>query len=236
MTDAFAEIVMPVFHNVIDLHSRLTGGEARSLADVKRMTSGWVEEGRRRALSHPERKRSYDLAMFGLVAWIDEILTESKWGHDVGSPEEILEWDLFASRDRASLFYDHAEAADQQGDADALEVYLLAVTQGFRGELVYDDAKLHDWVHRVYARVSEAGSLPAHPFARDSAETALFRAQRGPALLLMVSVLVSITAIVTLAAYLLGVHLAYDARSRGPADDSTSHAPAAARTVLISTG
>ncbi len=236
MTDVFAEIVLPVFQNVIDLHTRLASGEPRSLVEVKRMTSGWVEEGRRRALGSSELKRSYDLAMFGLVAWIDEILTESEWGRDVGSPEEILEWDLFASRDRASLFYDHAEAADQQGDADALEVYLLAVTQGFRGELVYDDAKLHNWVHRVYGRVSEAGSLPAHPFARESAATAHFRAQRGPSLLLMVSVLVSITAIVTLAAYLLGVHLAYDARARGPAGDSAGHPPAATRTVRIETG
>ncbi len=134
MTDDFTRLVMPIFHNVIDLQDRLSRGESRSLDEVKRMTSGWIEEGRRRALGDPKLKHSFDLAMFGLVAWIDEILTESDWGRRMGSPEEILEWDLFSSRGRAKLFYDHADRAEGEGDMDALETYLLAVTLGFKGD------------------------------------------------------------------------------------------------------
>jgi type VI secretion system protein ImpK len=218
MTDDFAELVMPIFHNVIDLQGRLSRGESRSLDEVKRMTSGWIEEGRRRALGGPKLKLSYELAMFGLVAWIDEILTDSDWGRRVGSPEEILEWDLFSSRDRASLFYDHADRADGAGNMDALETYLLAVTLGFKGELVYDDSRLADWVHRVYGRVSEAATVPERPFAEDPPQPARFGPLRGPSLLLAVSVLVSITALITLVAYLLAVHVEYAARHR----DSTA--------------
>ena len=46
MTDDFTRLVMPIFHNVIDLQDRLSRGESRSLDEVKRMTSGWIEEGR----------------------------------------------------------------------------------------------------------------------------------------------------------------------------------------------
>ena len=179
MTDDFAELVMPIFHNVIDLQGRLLRGESRSLDEVKRMTSGWIEEGRRRTLGGPKLKLSYELAMFGLVAWIDEILTDSDWGRRVGSPEEILEWDLFSSRDRASLFYDHADRAEGEGNMDALETYLLAVTLGFKGELVYDDSRLADWVHRVYGRVSEAATVPERPLRRGPAPGGTLRAVAG---------------------------------------------------------
>jgi type VI secretion system protein ImpK len=220
MTDAFAELVMPIFHKGIDLQDRLSRGESRSLDEVKRMASDWIEEARRRSLGSSGLKRSYDLARFGLVAWIDEILTESEWGRKAGSPEEVLEWDLFSSRDRATLFYDHADRAEEEGNLDALEVYLLAVTLGFRGELVYDDARLADWVYRVYNRISGAGAVPDRPFGEDPPTVEPFGPLRGPALLLTVSVLVSITALITLAAYLIAVHIQYNAGHQ----DSTASA------------
>ncbi len=212
MTDAFAELVMPIFRKGIDLQDRLSQGESRTLDEVKRMASDWIEEARRRALGAPGLKRSYDLARFGLVAWIDEVLTESEWGRKAGSPEEILEWDLFSSRDRATLFYDHADRAEEEGDLDALETYLLSVTLGFRGELVYDDARLADWVHRVYGRISDAGTVPVRPFPDDPPREDHFGQLQGPSLLVAVSVLVSITALITLAAYLIAVHVDYNAQ------------------------
>ncbi len=93
MTDAFAELVMPIFRKGIDLQDRLSRGESRTLDEVKRTANEWIEEARRRAMGVPGLKRSYDLARFGLVAWIDEVLTESEWGKKAGSPEEILEWE-----------------------------------------------------------------------------------------------------------------------------------------------
>ena len=53
MTDAFAELVMPVFRKGIDLQERLSRGEPRTLDEVKRTASGWIEEARRRAWAFP---------------------------------------------------------------------------------------------------------------------------------------------------------------------------------------
>lgn len=212
MTDAFAELVMPIFRNGIVLQEQLARGEPRTVDQVKRTASAWIEEARRRSLSDARLKRSYELARFGLVAWIDESLTDSEWGRKVGSPEEILEWDHFASRDRATLFYAHAARAEEETDMDALEAYLLAVTLGFKGELLYDDPGLADWVHHVYDLVSRANAVPDRPFAEEAVRQEGFQTLQGSSLLLTVSVLVAITAIVTLIGYLVAVKVDYDGK------------------------
>jgi type VI secretion system protein ImpK len=225
MTDAFAELVMPIFRRGIDLQERLSGGEQRSLDEVKQMTGRWLEEARRRAQGHPGLNRSFELARFGLVAWIDEILTFSDWGRTVDSPNEILEWDLFRTRRRADRFYTDAATAEKNGDLDALEVCLLAVTLGFRGNLRDDDAALADWVNATYNRVSGAGGIPDRPFAEDVPHHDRFAPLRGPTLLLAVSILVSITALITLAAYLFAVHVDYDSKHPGSSVGRVSPRP-----------
>jgi type VI secretion system protein ImpK len=233
MTDAFAELVMPIFNKGIDLQARLSRGETRSLEEVKRMAGGWIEEARRRAMGVADLERSYDQARFGLVAWIDEVLTQSEWGRNEDWRNNILEWDLFSSRDRASLFYDWAADAEAKGNLDAMEVYLLAVTLGFRGELVYDDAALADWVHRMYDRVSGGAAVPDRPFADDPPIGEHLRPLRGPSLLLTVSVLVSITAMITLAAYLFAVHVEYDASHRVSSVSGSSPRSVIATTIEL---
>jgi hypothetical protein len=99
------------------------------------------------------------------------------------------------------------------------------VTLGFRGELVYDDGRMADWVHRVYSRVSGAGGVPDRPFAEDPAHHDRFSPLHGPTLLLTVSILVSITALITLAAYLLAVHADYKVRNPSSAVSRVSSRP-----------
>ena len=209
MTDAFSELVMPVFRRVIELQDRLTWEESRSLEDVKQATGSWLEEARRKAMGQPALAQSFELARFGLVAWTDEVLTDSDWGRRMGSPEQILEWDLFHTRDRSYLFYEHASQAEEQDDMDALATYLLCVTLGFKGQMVYDEGQLADWVQRMYDKVSRVGSVPSRPFPEDPARKQNFGPLRGSSLLITTSILVSITALATLAAYLLAVHVHY---------------------------
>ncbi len=80
----------------------------------------------------------------------------------------------------------------------------------------------------MYGRISESGTLSERPFADDPLQAEHFGPLRGSSLLLAVSVLVSITAILTLVAYLLAVHVEYAARNR---DTTASRAslPAEAR-------
>jgi type VI secretion system protein ImpK len=237
MTDAFAELVMPIFRKGIDLQERLSGGDDPTLEEVKDLATGWIEEARQRAAGNAALKRSLGLALFGLVAWIDEFLFNSDWAARTGlyPQDEILEWVYFGTRLRAVRFYSEAYNAESAPDMDALEVYLLALTLGFRGRpaaefedrsLLRDgagyrgsrgggDEAVPGWVAGLYQVVSGAGGVADRPFPEDPANLNRFGPLRGPSLLLRVSVLVSITALVTLAAYLLAVHIYWNARHPG---------------------
>jgi type VI secretion system protein ImpK len=151
----------------------------------------------------------------------------------VGSPDEILEMQLFGTRKRFFLFYEQADDAEADGDLDALEIYLLAVTLGFRGKLRDDEEGLADWVHRVYNRVSGAGGVPDRPFGEDPPHHDRFAPLRGPTLLVAVSILVAITALITLAAYLLAVHVDYDANHPGSSVSRVSPRPDARAMIRI---
>ncbi len=211
MTDAFADLVMPIFGEVLELKRRLARGEPRALDDVMRQARSWLEEASRRTVTDPALSRSLDDARFGLVAWIDEVLTESEWGHSAGwgSEEHVLEWLTFGSRDRAWRFYEHAEDVESRGSIDALEVYLLAVSLGFRGEMARDPGRLTDWVERVYGRIAEHGAaVESRPFADDDRGEGL-SPLGGPSLLLRAGFMVAATMLTTLAAYLFAVHHDY---------------------------
>jgi type VI secretion system protein ImpK len=175
-------------------------------------TRSWIEEAARKTLAKPDLARSFELAKFGLVTWIDEILTDSAWGTaarwSVGV-DQLLEWSIYGTRLGAPRFYNEARRAEDEGDIDALEVYLLCVTLGFKGKKAYDETELAEWVKRVYGRVSEAGSVASRPFSEGDSSGSRFGPLRGPSLLITVSILVAITSLLTLAAYLLAVHLDY---------------------------
>lgn len=211
MTDAFADLVMPIFGDVLELRKRLARGEPRTLDDVMRQVQTLMDEAGRRAVTDPAASRSFDDARFGLVAWIDEVLTESEWGHSVGwgSEEHVLEWLTFHSRDRAWRFYEHAEEAESRGSIDALEVYLLAVSLGFRGELARDPGRMTEWVERVYGRIAEAGAaVESRPFPDDDKGAGL-TPLGGPSLLLRAGAMTAVTMLATLAAYLFAIHHEY---------------------------
>jgi type VI secretion system protein ImpK len=211
MTDAFADLVMPIFQRVIDLQVQLSRDEPRSLEEVMRLTRSWIDEADRRAGPSPDLKRSFELARFGLVGWIDEVLTDSEWGRSAGwgSEQHVLEWFTFGSRGRAYLFYEHAEAAAAHADMDALEVYLLCVALGFRGEHVYDPEKSVKWVERMYGLIAKATSVPSKPFPEEETAGAGLVPLGGPSLLVTVSGLFAVSALFTLAAYLYAVHHNY---------------------------
>jgi type VI secretion system protein ImpK len=209
MTDAFAELVMPIFQNVIALQNRLSAGESPTLDDAKRQIKSWIEASEQRAVVNPALAADFDLAKFGLVAWIDEVLTESDWGKKVdwGSQEHVLEWDLYRSHIRAVKFYERAARAERQQSLDPLETYLLCVCLGFRGEKALDPRAFQDWIKRVYERITDASPLSSRPFPDDGETPAgNLGPLRGPSLLVTVSILFAITALTTVLGYIESVN------------------------------
>ncbi len=115
---------------------------------------------------------------------------------------------FYGDRNRARRFYEKAREAEALAGTDPLEVFFLAVALGFRGDYALDEPGLHRWAERAYARIA-AGSQQPERFLPDEGrgDIAPLEPLPGKTRLLIVSVLVSATAIVTLACFLLSVHL-----------------------------
>jgi type VI secretion system protein ImpK len=212
MTDAFAALVMPIFQNVIDLRARLSWDDSPGINEVKKQIRSWIEEAGNRSLVDAVLADDFTLSKYGLVAWIDEVLTDSNWGKKVdwGSEQHVLEWDIYRSRIRAEKFYSMAATAENRHSVDPLETYLLCVALGFRGIKAFDEDDFQRWIERVYARIADASPLDAKPFREDDAPTGDgLRPRSGLSLLVTVSALSVFTALATLAAYIGAVHLEY---------------------------
>jgi type IV/VI secretion system ImpK/VasF family protein len=218
MTDAYAALVMPLFRRVLDLVDRLDGGETATLDEVMARVRHLIEDTDKRALLEESLKRSYSMARYGLVAWIDEVLTQSSWGRSAGwgYQDHCLEFILYDTRVRYERFYEWSHRAEDelrrnlQGSVDALETYLLSVTLGFRGNLGKDLEGFNAWVGRVYELVSQGTDLPDRPFPDDTTAPAPLRPLDGPRLLLIVSALIALTTVITLAGYIFAVTYVYE--------------------------
>jgi type VI secretion system protein ImpK len=205
MTDPFASIVGPIFQHVIDLQQRLEQGEAPALEIERAQLMDLLAEADQKSSTSSALAHDYELARHALVYWIDEVLINSPWRYALEWRQQILEWDLYQERLRADRFYEKAHEAEALAGTDPLEVFYLCVALGFRGRHADNPAELRRWADRVYNRIV-AGSQQPDKFLPDEAGgNEPLRPLAGPSVLLAVSILVSITALFTLACFVLAV-------------------------------
>jgi type VI secretion system protein ImpK len=138
MTPQFAKAVDPVFERVLALLDRIDAGEGGTI-DPEREKDKIVQllDAAQATLGE---SNEWQLAKYGLVCWIDEVLIAAKW--PAGGPygwwnENSLESSLYSQRERNEQFYVWARSAAELTRRDALEVFYLAVILGFRG--LYED-------------------------------------------------------------------------------------------------
>jgi type VI secretion system protein ImpK len=208
MTDAFANIVSPVFRHLIDFQHGVARGDHPQLDAEQQQILALLAEAEQKANAVGELAQDYEFAKYALVYWIDEVLINSHWSHAPEWGQHILEWDIFHERLRADRFYEKAREAEARASMNPLETFYLCVALGFRGNKI-DDASLRAWGDRAYSRILSGSQqperfLPDEP--RDPDQDDL-KPLPGKLLLLSMSVLVSLTAVVTLICFLVSVHL-----------------------------
>lgn len=210
MTDAFAELVSPIVREVLDLQHGLERGEQPALDAVRSRLLALLAEADQKAATSSRLAHDYAVAKPALVYWIDEVLINAPWDHGPAWGQHILEWDLFRERLRADRFYERAREAEALAGTDPLEVYFLCGALGFRGRHAHDLPAFRAWSDRAYNRVVSGRGQPDR-FLPDDPQDAN-RTPPGPlpgkSILLTTSVLVAATALVTLACFILAVHLA----------------------------
>jgi type VI secretion system protein ImpK len=205
MTDAFASLVSPLFQSVIDLQLRLEEGEDPALEPERDHILSLIGEADQKAATSGQLAHDWALARRALVYWIDEVLINSSWKHALEWRQRILEWDLYQERLRADRFYETARDAEALAGTDPLETYYLCVALGFRGNYVDDPDGLRKWAERIYNRVLAGGQQPEKFLSEEPTEREPLRPLPGPSILLAVSILVSITALFTLACFVVAV-------------------------------
>ena len=97
--------------------------------------------------------RDWELSRYALVAWIDEMLVEASWSHREWWSNNVLEREIFNTRECAERFFVNAKEASTLPQRDALEVYYVCVVLGFRG--IYSEPS-------IAAMISESLGLPAN--------------------------------------------------------------------------
>ena len=117
---------------------------------------------------------------------------------------------LVPGKAAAIRFFEKANEAEKRDSTNPLEVFFLCVALGFRGELSSDEEELRRWARRVHERITEAPAHPEQyiPEPPGRPQGRGLRPLQGGRLLLVVSLLVAVTAVVTLAGFIAAVHLA----------------------------
>lgn len=205
MTDAFASLVSPVFQHVIDLQMRLEEGENPALGPERERILVLLEEAERKAGESSQLAHDFELAKHALVYWIDEVLINAPWSHALEWRQQILEWDIYQERLRADRFYEKAQEAEGLANTDPLETYYLGVALGFRGRYVDSQSELRAWADRVYHRIASGSRQPDKFLPDETSDRSALQPLPGQSILLAVSVLVSVTALITLACFVLAV-------------------------------
>jgi type VI secretion system protein ImpK len=167
-----AEQVYPVIHHALDLRERLRAGQEPSLAVEQSVFLGLLgvngetpplvdyEGDRAPMVSSPADESdatSFLGARYALVCWLDEqFVLDTPWSEQWN--EHKLEVSLYASNDRAWRFWSQARLAASRGLVDALEVFYLCVTLGFRGELREQPESLQEWFKVTLEQIRRARS------------------------------------------------------------------------------
>jgi len=129
MTPKFAQAIDPVMLHVLGLLDRIGREEKPSPTDERLRIRGLIDQ----AEALLGASDQWQLGKYALAAWTDEMLVDAPWdGRDWWS-NNVLEMELFSSRECYDRFYILAKEASTLTNRDALEVFYICVVLGFRG-------------------------------------------------------------------------------------------------------
>jgi type VI secretion system protein ImpK len=133
MTPNFAQAVDPIYLYVLALLDRISRSAKIKAHDERSNIRRLIDEAEARLGFGTE----WELAKYALVSWIDEMLVETAWEGRDWWGNNVLEIELFNSRECNEKFFVKARQASTITGRDALEVFYVCVILGFRG--LYQD-------------------------------------------------------------------------------------------------
>jgi type VI secretion system protein ImpK len=129
MTPQFAQAIDPIMLHVLGLLERIAREEHPSPQDERLRIRGLLDQ----ADAMLGAGQQWTLAKYALASWIDEMLVDAAWSGREWWSNNVLEVELFSSRECYDRFYILAKEASTLTQRDALEVFYVCVVLGFRG-------------------------------------------------------------------------------------------------------
>jgi type VI secretion system protein ImpK len=136
MTPKHSLAVDPFLLQSLDLLDRIASGAEPNPQEERVRLRAFLDQGE----AIVGAGRDWQLTRYALVAWIDEMLVEASWSHREWWSNNVLERELFNTRECAERFFVNAKEASGLSQRDALEVYYVCVILGFRG--IYSEPTL----------------------------------------------------------------------------------------------
>lgn len=129
MTPELARAVDPVIAHVVRLLDRVRDNKPVDVEHERAEIVSLLERGG----AAVGEGRTWQLAKYALVAWIDELMVETPWSDRDWWSNNVLEVELFNTRLCFEQFFVWGREAASPEHRDALEVFYVCVVLGFRG-------------------------------------------------------------------------------------------------------
>lgn len=129
MTPKHSLAVDPFLLHSLDLLDRISSGLEPNPQEERVRLRAYLDQGE----AIVGTGRDWHLSSYALIAWIDEMLVEASWAHRDWWSNNVMERELFNTRECAERFFVNAKEASTLPQRDALEVHYVCVILGFRG-------------------------------------------------------------------------------------------------------
>jgi hypothetical protein len=175
MRQETSNLIQPVLTYAVGLREQLIQGKELDLEEVQAVLKGLLGHDLEPATTtdlggsglpipaHAANSsdNKFQGIRYALVCWLDEwFIDHSPWR--ALWIENILERQLYGTRDRSWKFWEQVRHADLLLASDAPEAFLQCVMLGFRGDLRAEPKRLAGWVRSVQARRARQRQRPAH--------------------------------------------------------------------------
>jgi type VI secretion system protein ImpK len=152
-----AEIFAPCFTLILHLRATDEFGDA---AVLRRRIKGLLDDAEREALRTGVSPDNIQRAKFAIVAFIDETILSSSWSQKEEWTSTPLQLELYDQFDAGEVFFDRLHQLRQRPEmnAEALEVFYLCMTLGFKGKYqLHEQERYREIIETTY---EDLRSLP----------------------------------------------------------------------------
>ncbi len=149
-----AEIFAPCFTLILQLRATEEFGDAEVL---RRRIKDLLDDAEREALRTGVSPDNIQMAKFALVAFIDETILSSDWSQKDEWVSTPLQLELYDQYDAGEVFFDRLKQLRQnpKANAEALEVYYLCMTLGFKGKYqLHEQERYREIIETTYEELS----------------------------------------------------------------------------------